>query len=54
MINKLVHNQDKSKPEIIIAKPVFAVLNEKTLAFFENENVGALIASIDIKHLKAP
>lgn len=44
----------RKKNEIISARPVFAVLNEKTLALFENENVNALIRSIDIRHLVPP
>jgi hypothetical protein len=39
---------------MINAKSVFAVLNEKTLAVFENENVDALLTTIDIHDLAAP
>ena len=32
-----------------MARPVFAVLNKKTLSLFENENVNALIKTIPIQ-----
>jgi hypothetical protein len=40
--------------QIVTGRPVFAVLNKKTIALFENENVNALLKSVDVKHLKSP
>ncbi len=39
----------EENPLIIEARPVFAVLNKKTLSLFENENVNALIKTIPIQ-----
>jgi len=39
---------------VIRAQPVFAVLNTKNLALFENENVDALIKSINYKRIAEP
>lgn len=42
------------KHVVINAQSVFAVLNDKTLAIFENENVDALLKTIDIHDLAPP
>lgn len=39
---------------MILAKPVFAVLNDKTLALFTNENVLTLIDSVNIHRIDPP
>ena len=39
----------EENPLIIEARPVFAVLNKKTLSLFENENVNGLIKTIRIQ-----
>lgn len=41
--------KSEENPLIIEARPVFAVLNKKTLSLFENENVNALIKTIPIQ-----
>jgi len=44
----------EQKGRMLDARPVFAVLNEKTIALFENENVNALIKTVEIKKLDIP
>jgi hypothetical protein len=40
--------------KLVLARPVFVVLNDRTIALFENENVNALIKTVDIKKLDYP
>jgi len=39
---------------VVKAKPVFTVLNDKTIAIFENENLMSLIKSVDIDKIGTP
>lgn len=41
----------KANP-ILTARASFAVLNKKSLSFFNKENINALIKTVDIQHLK--
>ena len=40
------------KNPILTAKAVFAVLNKKSISFFNKENINSLIKTVDIQHLK--
>jgi hypothetical protein len=44
----------KKEGNLLHGRPVFAVLNEKTIALFENENVNALIKTVDLLKLDYP
>jgi len=39
---------------VVSAVPVFTVLNDKTLAMFENENLMSLLKSVDLDKLAVP
>lgn len=43
--------EHKELEEIIHIKPVFTVLNKKTISFFENEHVTNLFKSINLNHV---
>ena len=51
---KFVAEIIKKEGNLLHGRPVFAVLNEKTIALFENENVNALIKTVDLLKLDYP
>jgi len=50
----LVKDIDSSNGPVVKAVPVFTVLNDKTIAFFENENLMSLLKSVDLDKLAVP
>jgi len=47
-----VSTDKTSKEPILTAKASFAVLNKRTLSFFNKENMNSLVNTVDITHLK--
>jgi len=50
-VTEVDESKGKESP-ILTARAVFAVLNKKSLSFFNKENINAMVKTVDIMHLK--